>query len=325
MAEGVGSSEALQVLVDDFYFAAWSISFDDGGEEDKFPISDEKYAEQLCIQEALMSSVSLSVTNSSRQPNCHKSEIGESSSSLLKIENNYKNTENESKKESCNINDKKMKSSFHVNASVGVDQYSSEMSFCEICMDTKPKTETRNTTEKCSHIYCSECISKHIAEKIKENNTQITCPEFDCKEMLEPHLCRDIIPGKVFDRWDKVLCESLVLFTEKVYCPFKDCSAMLVNDDDGVIIREAECPHCRRLFCAQCKVPWHSDLDCSDGGKEDMLLFNLAEKKKWKRCPSCRFYVERRDGCPHIICRCGSQFCYSCGAKWSETHICDEI
>ncbi|KAI3935953.1 hypothetical protein MKX01_021904 [Papaver californicum] len=215
-------------------------------------------------------------------------------------------------KESGNSNDKKMKSSMDVNASVGVNSYSSKMSFCEIFMEAKPKSETRSSTNKCSHIYCSECITKHIPAKIHVNITQITCPEFNCNEMLELHLCKDIIPG------------------QKIYS-FKDCSVMLVNDDDGVIIRETQCPYCRRLFCAQCKVPWHSDLKCNDyvemksEGKEDMLLINLAGRKSRKRCPSCRFYIERRDGCPHIIWRSGSQFCYACGGRWRETHISDRV
>ncbi|MCL7051535.1 hypothetical protein MKW94_003853 [Papaver nudicaule] len=188
-------------------------------------------------------------------------------------------------------------------------QCSSEMSFCEICMEAKAKSETRSSTSKCSHIYCSECITKYIEAKIQEKISMITCPESTCKETLEPYLCRDMISGQVLDRWENALCESSVLASHKIYCPFKDCSVLLVNDDDGVILRSTECPHCNRLFCAQCEVPWHSDLTCDDfqeikkGGKDDMLLISLAKDQKWTRCPSCRFYVEKVQGCAHITCR----------------------
>ncbi|CAL5195182.1 unnamed protein product [Lathyrus oleraceus] len=47
------------------------------------------------------------------------------------------------------------------------------------------------------------------------------------------------------------------------YCPFKDCSALLVNDGKQDVT-SAECPECHRLFCAQCKVPWHGGIDCDD-------------------------------------------------------------
>ncbi|MCL7035229.1 hypothetical protein MKW94_004768 [Papaver nudicaule] len=189
----------------------------------------------------------------------------------------------------------------------------------------------RNSTNSCTHVYCSECIAKHVASKIQENITQIKCPEFNCKETLEPYLCRDMIPWEVFDRWENALCESSILASHKVYCPFKDCSALLVHDDDEwMTIRETECPHCRRLFCAKCKVPWHSDMDCSEyqelikkgGAIEDASLIKLAEQKKWKRCPKCNFYVEKTVGCVHITCRCKYEFCYICGVEWrQQSHV----
>ncbi|KAI3935952.1 hypothetical protein MKX01_021903 [Papaver californicum] len=48
----------------------------------------------------------------------------------------------------------------------------------------------------------------------------------------------------------------------------------------------------------------HSDKIQHGGGQDDMLLIQLAEKKK-----------------------CGSEFCYGCGAKWSGTHeaVCERV
>ncbi|XP_026438522.1 uncharacterized protein LOC113337045 [Papaver somniferum] len=137
-------AEAFQVVVDDLYFGVLSVGSDDGGEEEVFPISDEKYAEELCLQEAeallssVRTSVSIGVTKSSSNSSYRKSEIGESSSSSLKIEDTYRNTSD----------DKKMKSPMDANSIVRDDQHSSEMSFCEICMEAKPKSETRNTVNK---------------------------------------------------------------------------------------------------------------------------------------------------------------------------------
>ena len=74
---------------------------------------------------------------------------------------------------------------------------------------------------------------------------------------------------------------------------------------------QSECPHCFRLFCAQCKVPWHSGVNCEDfamlgadgRGREDILLRNMAKDYQWQRCPKCKFYVERISGCMLILCR----------------------
>ncbi|GJR69092.1 RNA-directed DNA polymerase, eukaryota, partial [Tanacetum coccineum] len=45
-----------------------------------------------------------------------------------------------------------------------------------------------------------------------------------------------------------------VICSEKFYCLFKDCSALLV-DDGGEAVTSSECPHCNCLFCAQWAEP----------------------------------------------------------------------
>ncbi|PKI67021.1 hypothetical protein CRG98_012559 [Punica granatum] len=87
----------------------------------------------------------------------------------------------------------------------------------------------------------------------------------------------------------------------------KDCSAMLVNDSEKVI-EQSECPHCHRLFCAQCHVPWHAGVACmefqalneDERGSDDLFLRKLAREKNWGRC---KF-----------------EFCYGCGSAWSQSH-----
>uniref|UniRef100_A0A0A0KUV8 IBR domain-containing protein n=1 Tax=Cucumis sativus TaxID=3659 RepID=A0A0A0KUV8_CUCSA len=56
--------------------------------------------------------------------------------------------------------------------------------------------------------------------------------------------------------------------------------------------------------------------------KEASGIMKLAEEMKWKRCPDCKNLVERIGGCSHIICICGSHFCYTCGTHWSPHHEC---
>ncbi|KAI3996446.1 hypothetical protein MKX01_013231 [Papaver californicum] len=150
----------------------------------------------------------------------------------------------------------------------------------------------------------------------------------NCQGVLEPEFCQSILPPEVFDRWGKALCEALIHGAKKFYCPFKDCSALLLDEGVGGI-SQSECPHCRRLFCAQCKVPWHAGIICAEfqklnvdeRGREDIMLIEAAKKNKWQRCPKCKFYVERSSGCLYIKCRCGHAFCYNCGAPLKD-HYC---
>uniref|UniRef100_A0A166C1F4 RBR-type E3 ubiquitin transferase n=1 Tax=Daucus carota subsp. sativus TaxID=79200 RepID=A0A166C1F4_DAUCS len=186
---------------------------------------------------------------------------------------------------------------------------------CEICVDEKNFSE-KFAISGCDHSYCSDCVCKYIASKLGDNIPQITCPVSGCLGLLEPEDCRLILPPEVFDRWGKALCEAVILDSQKLYCPYKDCSAMLVNDG-GMAIALSNCQYCERYFCAQCNVPWHLGMECrefqslnkDEREAEDIMLMQLAKNNKWIRCPKCRFYVEKSYGCLFIRCRGPLRFC----------------
>lgn len=180
---------------------------------------------------------------------------------------------------------------------------------CGICVEPKTAYEWYNI-KGCSHSYCTDCITKYVASKLQENVTKIGCPVPDCKGCLEPEYCRSILPTEVFNRWADTLCEAVILGSKKFYCPFKDCSMMMIDDGKEKVV-ESECPSCCRLFCSQCKAAWHSGVDCGEFQKlnkdererEDIMLMKLAQKKLWKRCPNCKIYVEKSQDCLFMTCR----------------------
>ncbi|KAE8689177.1 GDSL esterase/lipase 5 [Hibiscus syriacus] len=199
---------------------------------------------------------------------------------------------------------------------------------CSICTETKPVYDCFDI-KGCSHVYCAECTVKYIESKLDDNaGSTIKCPELNCEGVLDPEFCRGILPRALFNRWGNSLCESAFLGSEKFYCPYNDCSVLLINDGERVI-KKSKCPFCKRKFCVLCKVPWHSGFSCAEFQKleplgPDALFAGLAGKKKrWKRCPYCKNYVGRSFGCNYIKCRCGKAFCYNCGGTInSVTHAC---
>lgn len=82
-------------------------------------------------------------------------------------------------------------------------------------------------------------------------------------------------------------------------------------DGEGGGVAEAECPSCHRLFCARCMVPWHDGVGCEEfqelgedeRGREDVMVRRLAGRERWQRCPQCRMYVEKSEGCMFMKCR----------------------
>ncbi|KAL8503265.1 hypothetical protein ACS0TY_022123 [Phlomoides rotata] len=201
---------------------------------------------------------------------------------------------------------------------------------CEICVEEKPISDTFRILG-CNHSYCTECITKYVASKLQDNITKITCPVSDCEGYIDWQQCRFILPKELLDRWGDALCEAVILGWERFYCPYKDCSALLIDDSEEEAVVQSECPSCNRLFCAACKVPWHTGVSCADfqklnkdeRGNEDLMLLNLAKSNKWMRCPKCRIYVSRIDGCLFMRCRCGHNFCYNCGSPIvGPAHYC---
>ncbi|RHN60957.1 putative transcription factor C2H2 family [Medicago truncatula] len=250
---------------DDFYFSAIH-------DKEIFRISEETYAEELQIQEALLFSTLMSNTTI--------------------------DVKNEIQVVDAKVDLKqKQKEAFVGESSSSSSQL--KQSYCAICMEAKP-VEEMFQNQKCSHSFCEDCLGRYLAAKIQESISMVKCPDPKCNDILEPHDCCSILPKDVFDRWENALCENMVLGSQKFYCPFNDCSAMLLNDEKG-IVTASECPHCHRLFCAQCKVSWHIGVDCKeflslkDGerGREDLMAMELAKNKRWKRCPKCGFYVEK--------------------------------
>ncbi|CAL5001798.1 unnamed protein product [Urochloa decumbens] len=204
---------------------------------------------------------------------------------------------------------------------------------CSICMEPMAPGAAHRGGASCAHAFCRACLSGHVRAKLESGGAAggavVRCPDASCAGALDPELCRGALPSEVFERWCRALCESLFLGARRTYCPFPDCSEMMVADEGGECVTQSECQVCRRLFCARCRVaPWHAGVTCDeyqrrakkDSGREDMMLLEMAEEMRWKRCPKCQFFVDKIDGCPHIRCRCGFEFCYRCGTTWGSTH-----
>ncbi|KAH7664530.1 E3 ubiquitin-protein ligase RNF144 protein, partial [Dioscorea alata] len=200
---------------------------------------------------------------------------------------------------------------------------------CSICIDDVPENEMFDI-EGCTHKFCRNCVRKHIMERLERGAVKIPCLECEVGFLL-PEKCRRILPTDIYTKWGLKLCENMVADTEKFYCPFKNCSALLINDGEG--ITQTECPYCHRMFCAQCKVAWHVGFNCREYQRlgederqsEDLLLMKMAKDNEWARCPKCHIFVEKIDGCKYISCRCGFGFCYRCGTEMDKvTHYCEK-
>ncbi|KAL7562881.1 hypothetical protein ACA910_000257 [Epithemia clementina (nom. ined.)] len=105
------------------------------------------------------------------------------------------------------------------------------------------------------------------------------------------------------------------------------------NKIDG---RRMVCAKCHYVFCGLCRQPWmflrhyHYGKSCRNyhralppqvlGGGAGDLAAVAAHTLGARMCPGCHTLTSRIDGCNHITCPCGKEWCYVCGASWTSWH-----
>ncbi|PIA50523.1 hypothetical protein AQUCO_01300931v1 [Aquilegia coerulea] len=203
---------------------------------------------------------------------------------------------------------------------------------CNICFNHDISSTKRfNNGGICkNHSFCVDCIEKHVQAKLELYDFgKIKCPGLSCKNLLDPLACRSFLSSKVFVRWCDVLCDSTLNQYQRSYCPFENCSTLIVNEC-GEHVSNAICPICKGLFCFNCGCRWHAGYGCNEARstvakRNDVLFCDLIKKTNWRCCPRCQYCVERISGCDIIECRCGIKFCYLCGKKYCtdcvEKHV----
>nr|XP_043613158.1 uncharacterized protein LOC122585124 [Erigeron canadensis]XP_043613159.1 uncharacterized protein LOC122585124 [Erigeron canadensis] len=199
---------------------------------------------------------------------------------------------------------------------------------CVICSDEKPMIEFF-LVEGCNHQFCYSCMKQHAEVKLL-NGMVPKCPQEDCDTELRIERCEKFLTPKLTEMMRQQLKEASIPVTEKVYCPYPKCSTLMSKSEllqlsSDMYENGATCHICYGKFCVNCRVPWHSDMNCEEYKKinptplvEESKLKNLAAKNLWRQCIKCNHMIELTTGCNHMTCRCGCEFCYSCGAEWKN-------
>ncbi|KAK2776879.1 ibr domain-containing protein [Colletotrichum kahawae] len=188
-----------------------------------------------------------------------------------------------------------------------------KMAQCMICMDEHRSSKVPKL--KCGHRICESCLEWRF-------QLSITDPQ-----SMPPRCCTsDVIPLKYVERllssdfkmkWNRKYLEYST--RHRIYCSSRRCGAWIRPSD---IYRRGsrKCGSCRVCgtdVCCSCKGKWHSSRDCPDD--EDTTRFlEQAKEAGWQQCYKCNHMIELEEGCNHMTCRCGAQFCMICGVKWKN-------
>ncbi|KAF5930942.1 hypothetical protein HYC85_031815 [Camellia sinensis] len=204
---------------------------------------------------------------------------------------------------------------------------------CVICLEDMDASQIF-PVDGCLHRYCVACMKQHVEVKLLHGMVP-KCPHEGCNSELKIDSCQKFLTPKLIEMMSQRLKEASIPVTEKVYCPYPKCSALMAKSEVLKYSKKAfvgveqsgirKCTKCQGVFCINCKVPWHQNMRCDEYKRnnpclpsEDAKLKSLADMNLWRQCVKCNHMIELVAGCYHMTCRCGYEFCYTCGAEWKN-------
>lgn len=204
---------------------------------------------------------------------------------------------------------------------------------CPICQEERDQ-DKMFPIDGCRHKYCFSCMKQHIEAKLF-NGMVPKGPHATCKSELNIDSCGKFLMPKHIEIMKEWIREISMPVAERVYCPYPKCSVLMSKSEasdfarkenvSGRLFGARKCMECYGLFCDNCKVPWHKNMTCKEYKRsnpcaypEDAKLKSLVTSNLWRQCMKCNHMIELAEGCYHMTCRCGYQFCYNCGSEWVD-------
>ena len=190
---------------------------------------------------------------------------------------------------------------------------------CLICNEKLTVGELNNNFVECLHGFCDQCYYAYFKEKINNNEIEkIKCPQKDCyliifNNFIEQKIINDI---PLLEKYHKLKERRQLMLNPNIQlCPFPDCESYAEKGNNKYV----SCKENNHQFCFNCLKKWHGNKKCIID--IDKSFENWRDSSKVKRCPKCKYFIEKNEGCNHITCiYCKYQFCWLCMQKYDSYH-----
>ena len=203
----------------------------------------------------------------------------------------------------------------NINVPAGLNHFND---ICSICF--KLLTKSEKVLLKCGHCCCKICLFFYLQSEIKAAKVdKIKCFQRYCLDVI----AEDIIINSI--QKDKPLLEKYNIFKQraiifnsqdKKFCPEPDCNSYLQED---LTNKYVQCENGHK-YCYICLKPWHGESKCDEKLDKDFQIWK--KDKVVKRCPRCKIYTEKNEGCNHMTCtECKYQWCWLCEGEYQDGHF----
>ena len=214
---------------------------------------------------------------------------------------------------------------------------------CPVCFTITPLKKLIIIT-KTNKFVCKQCFIAHVSNWLLQPiNYNLRCPVTNIR--IDSNSYNHLMPLFLKDNWTKKQqkikhirrmhwiyytqqCTWNVLFLYSIFCICKGLIHMFI------MVKNKNFSFFNLL----------KGFDVFDWLGNNLLLWYGVEKlldryvtnQNWKthdekllnnirQCRICRQKIEKKNGCKHINCICGHEFCWDCGLDWKRQTLFDSI
>jgi hypothetical protein len=174
---------------------------------------------------------------------------------------------------------------------------------CAACLDPVRGTARLYSCIACFGSFCNACLANYAAAALADAALlPLRCASTLCRAPIPLSSVAPLLPAtdasalaEAQQRLSRP-CQPSPASAGRTACgaPLSSSMVAAANHSDNANTRD------------------HPETD-ADGQLEELMRL-----EGWKRCPQCGTGVERTQGCRHIVCVCGGEFCYQCGEVWAS-------
>jgi hypothetical protein len=175
----------------------------------------------------------------------------------------------------------------------------------------------RNPRRRKTDPVCKGCIGNTMAARLDTLGARqvgVGCVEPGCETPWTWELIMRYMPGgaamekfnmDMFEVWKQESTPNMVT------CISPGCGAVGLPDMSAPGYPQIACGSCALRQCAECLVPWHADLTCTERKAQhvnekmsapEKETLELMQAKDAKRCPNCQLVIEKDGGCNSMLC-----------------------
>ena len=189
-----------------------------------------------------------------------------------------------------------------------------------------------------NHSICKGCLQEMFEKALKH---EFYYPPRLGDLVLHPQDFEHVISEEFITQYLTREAEHKCPPFRRVYCGH--APSLIIDDICGAFLGRREepvyagtrlvskCQTCSSLTCMLCVTPQPDPIEalnheCTPGqhdqdSAEDIEAFKDLERgKHWQLCPArdCGYRIELTEACNHIVCPCGTGFCFLCDKECEE-------